>query len=132
HFENAENEKEVNVDQFYTKHIFENLISNAIKFSPVGKNVYVHLYYEDEKLKVEIKDEGPGISPEDMKKIFRKYQKLSARPTAGERSTGLGLSIVKKYVDLMNGKVWCKSTLGQGSTFIVEFNKVKTPVINKV
>lgn len=132
HFEHAEEEREVNIDQFYTKHIFENLISNAIKFSPVGKNVYVRLFHEDEKLRVEIKDEGPGIGQEDMKKIFRKYQKLSARPTAGERSTGLGLSIVKKYVDLMDGKVWCKSTLGKGTTFIVEFNQVKIPVTNRV
>ena len=132
HLETAEEEKEVNIDHFYTKHIFENLISNAIKFSPVGKNVYIRLYCEGEKLRVEIKDEGPGISQEDMKKIFRKYQKLSARPTAGERSTGLGLSIVKKYVDLMDGKVWCKSTPGQGSTFVVEFNQVKIPMTNKV
>lgn len=132
HFENKEEEKEVNIDHFYSKHIFENLISNAIKFSPVGKNVYICLYFEREKLRVEIKDEGPGISQEDMKRIFRKYQKLSARPTAGERSTGLGLSIVKKYVDLMEGKVWCKSVPGKGSTFFVEFNQVKTHMINKV
>ena len=132
HFENAEEEKEVNIDHFYTKHIFENLISNAIKFSPAGKNVYIRLFHEGEKLKFDIKDEGPGISQEDMKRIFRKYQKLSARPTAGERSTGLGLSIVKKYVDLMDGKVWCKSTPDQGSTFIVEFSQVKIPMTNKV
>lgn len=132
HFKNAEGEKEANIDHFYTKHIFENLISNAIKFSPVGKNVFIHLSSEREKLRVEITDEGPGICEEDMKKIFRKYQKLSARPTAGERSTGLGLSIVKKYVDLMEGKVWCKSDPGQGATFIIEFNQVKTPVSNRV
>ena len=131
HVEKLENEKEVNVDRFYTKHIFENLISNAIKFSPEGKNIHICFFSENEKLRVEISDEGPGICEEDMMKIFRKYQKLSARPTGGERSTGLGLSIVKKYVELMDGKVWCKSVPGEGATFVVEFSQVKTPVTNK-
>lgn len=64
------------------------------------------------------------MSEDDMSKLFGKFQKLSARPTANEKSTGLGLSIVKKYVEAMNGKVWCESKLGEGASFIVELEKV--------
>jgi signal transduction histidine kinase len=70
---------------------------------------------------VEVQDEGPGLSAEDQKKLFGKFARLSAKPTGGEHSTGLGLSIVKKMVEAMNGKVWCESELGRGATFIVEF-----------
>ena len=55
-----------------------------------------------------------------MKNLFGKYHKLTARPTADEDSTGLGLSIVKKYIHALNGKVWCESEEGKGSNFIVE------------
>ncbi|RUA29994.1 MAG: histidine kinase, partial [Bacteroidetes bacterium] len=65
------------------------------------------------------KDQGPGLTEEDKSLIFKKFQKLSAQPTAGENSTGLGLSIVKKYVDLLNGEVWVESEEGKGSTFYV-------------
>jgi two-component system, sensor histidine kinase and response regulator len=67
-----------------------------------------------------VQDEGEGISQEDMKKLFGKFARLSARPTGGEHSTGLGLSIVKKMVEAMGGRVWCESELGKGATFIVE------------
>ena len=70
---------------------------------------------------MEVQDEGPGLSAEDQKKLFGKFARLSAKPTGGEHSTGLGLSIVKKMVEAMNGKVWCESELGRGATFIVEF-----------
>ena len=65
-------------------------------------------------------DEGPGLSEEDKKKIFNRFQKLSAKPTGGEASTGLGLSIVKKYVQDLGGKVWVESQEGKGSTFFVK------------
>ena len=71
-------------------------------------------------LRIEVRDEGPGLSPDDMTKLFGKFARLSARPTGGEHSTGLGLSIVKKMVEAMNGKVWCESEFGKGATFIVE------------
>ena len=67
----------------------------------------------------EVNDEGPGLSEEDKRKLFGKYQKLSARPTGNESSTGLGLSIVKKFVEAMNGRIWCESELGSGASFFV-------------
>ncbi len=124
--------EEAKVDKFYAKQTFDNLISNAIKFSEPGKRIHIVVKKKSDKVRVEIKDEGPGICADDMKKIFRKYQKLSAKPTGGERSTGLGLSIVKKYVELMQGKVWCESEPGSGSTFFIEFDKAEKPVVNKV
>ncbi|MBT32917.1 MAG: hypothetical protein CMO01_24940 [Thalassobius sp.] len=106
--------------------IFENLISNAIKFTPSGKKIFVKLFEtETSNIRIEVKDQGPGVSSADMHRLFGKYQKLSARPTAGEHSTGLGLSIVKKYVEALNGKVWCESTFGKGATFIVELKKTE-------
>ncbi|HLF35503.1 MAG TPA: two-component regulator propeller domain-containing protein [Cyclobacteriaceae bacterium] len=113
----------VNLDKDYTTQIFENLLSNAIKFSPPEKSVYIRLTKDNGKARAVIKDEGPGITEEDMKKMFGKFQRLSAQPTGGEHSTGLGLSIVKKYVEAMNGKVWCESEPGKGAAFIVEFSK---------
>jgi signal transduction histidine kinase len=105
--------------------VLDNFISNAVKYSPRGKNVWVRtLSRRDESGnlvgRLEVQDEGPGISESDMKKLFGKFARLSARPTGGEHSTGLGLSIVKKMVEAMNGKVWCESELGKGATFIVE------------
>ena len=97
------------------------MISNAIKFSPANKNVFVKLKCESGKGIVEIKDEGPGISAEDKKKLFGKYQKLSARPTGNETSTGLGLAIVKKFVEAMQGEIWCESDEGKGASFFVGF-----------
>ena len=99
--------------------ILDNIISNAIKFSRPGKTVTIALTSEKSCLRFEIKDEGPGFRPEERHKLFRKFQKLSARPTDGESSTGLGLSIVKDLVNLLNGTIEIESEYGQGTTFIV-------------
>jgi len=103
--------------------IIDNLLSNAIKFSNHNTVVHITLKEQNQTTRLEIDDEGPGIKEEDKAQLFKKFRKLSARPTEGESSTGLGLSIVKKYVEAMNGKVWCESEFGQGAKFIVEFKK---------
>ncbi|MBT32316.1 MAG: hypothetical protein CMO01_21850 [Thalassobius sp.] len=113
------------LDYSYSIQVFENLISNAIKFSPKGKKVKVVVNDAKENLQIKVSDQGPGILEEDFPKLFGKYQRLSARPTAGEMSTGLGLSIVKKYVEVMEGKVWCESEVGKGADFIVEFKRIQ-------
>lgn len=112
------------IDRNYFSQVLENLVSNALKFSEFNKNVFIVLQETKDKVVLKVKDEGPGISEEDKKKLFGRFQKLSARPTGGEQSIGLGLSIVKKYVEAMNGKVSCESTLGTGTTFIIEFEKL--------
>ena len=101
--------------------VIENLLSNAIKYSPAGKEIFVRVHRAGDGVRCEVQDQGPGLSAEDQKKLFGKFARLSAKPTGGEHSTGLGLSIVKKMVEAMNGKVWCASEAGHGATFLVEF-----------
>ncbi|MDH3973235.1 MAG: hybrid sensor histidine kinase/response regulator [Deltaproteobacteria bacterium] len=98
--------------------VLDNLLSNAIKFSDRGKNIYVDFEIVNDTSRVSIRDEGPGISPEDQEKLFYNFNKLSTRPTAGEICTGLGLMIVKKIIDAHQGKVWIESKGDKGSTFI--------------
>ncbi len=111
----------IQADKNYAEQVLENLLSNAIKFSPFDRSVFVNLTAQSGKALCEIKDQGPGLSEEDKKKLFGKYQKLSAKPTGNEISTGLGLSIVKKFIEAMNGEIWCESELGQGASFFVKF-----------
>ena len=100
--------------------IVRNLVSNAVKYSPRGKNIWVKVYRVENHVRAEIRDEGPGISVEDQKRLFGKFARLTARPTGGEHSTGLGLAIVKRLVGSMKGEVWCESRPGEGAAFIVE------------
>lgn len=110
-----------NLDKNHLTQVFENLISNAIKYSPQDAKIYIRTYRNNFHARVEVQDEGQGISEQDKQRMFGKFQQLSAKPTKGETSIGLGLSIVKKYVEAMEGKVWCESEVGKGATFIVEF-----------
>jgi len=99
--------------------ILDNLLTNAMKFSENGKTIHLNIWEENKKIYFSIKDEGPGISEEDQKKMFKKFQKLGAQPTAGESSTGLGLSIIKALVGKLSGQIEVKSQLGKGSEFII-------------
>ncbi len=100
--------------------VVENLVSNALKFSSAGDRVWVRTRRVDEDLLIEVEDEGPGIGIEDRQKLFEKYGRLSARPTGGEVSTGLGLWIARKLVDVLHGRIYCYSSVGKGTTFRVE------------
>lgn len=115
----------INADKQITTQIADNLVSNAIKYSPKETKVVVEVTVSDSSVRFKVQDEGPGLSEEDQMKLFGRYQRLSAQPTGGEHSTGLGLSIVKKLVEGLNGKVWCESELGKGATFLVEFPALK-------
>lgn len=108
------------VDCSYLTNVLENLLSNAIKFSPPHKNIFIELDQTGDKVQIRIRDEGPGLTEDDMKLLFQKYQQLSAKPSSGEDSSGLGLYLSKKYVETMNGKLWCESKPGQGATFVLE------------
>lgn len=103
--------------------ICENLLSNAIKFTERGKKVWVTLEDETDRVHIKVKDQGVGISAEEMPYLFSKYKKISSMPTEGEYSTGLGLSIVKRLVEELNGKIECTSKPGEGSTFILTLLK---------
>lgn len=97
--------------------VIDNLIGNAIKFSPSGSKIFITLAREENMAKVSVRDEGPGISSEDQSKLFGEFQRLSSQPTGGEKSTGLGLSIVKKIIEAHNGTIGVESRIGKGSIF---------------
>ncbi len=150
HVETSGDSLIASADKNFTMEILENLLSNAIKYSPPKKNVFIRVLDDGNSttperdigqegdgktlqrlksptvahharlVRVEIQDEGPGLSENDQLKLFKKFTRLTAQPTAGEHSSGLGLSIVKKMVEAMSGNVWCESELGRGATFIVE------------
>ena len=108
----------VKVDRNFIYVIFDNLLSNAIKFSPANTKITIDLFKSGSMARVEISDEGPGMSSDAIQTLFDK-------PQVHDRQTDkTGLSIVRKYVEAMNGKIFCNSKPGQGTTFIVEFNIV--------
>jgi len=99
--------------------VLDNLISNAVKFSPHGKEVSVLVERGLLHTECQIRDQGVGFTDDDKKQMFRRYARLSARPTGGEPSTGLGLSIAKKLMQSMNGELTCESKAGEGAIFIL-------------
>ncbi|MBC8286721.1 MAG: CHASE domain-containing protein [Nitrospinae bacterium] len=97
--------------------VVDNLLSNAVKYSSPEKGVYVKLVSDDETMTLSVKDEGPGISTDEQGQLFQHFQKLSARPTGGESSSGLGLAIAQRIVEEHQGSIWVDSQFGQGATF---------------
>lgn len=119
--------EEISLDRAYLARIMDNLISNAIKFSPRNSLVIISAEKSNGNYVIEVKDHGPGFSPSDKRYLYQKFKKLSARPTAGETSNGLGLAIVKILVDRLAGTIELTSTPGLGSEFTITF-----PVLNEV
>ena len=111
---------ECRIDANKIGQVIDNLISNAIKFSKSGTTIYISLKEQEGKQIFSVQDEGPGISDEDQAKLFQHFQKLSARPTAGESSSGLGLAISKKMIQAHAGSLNVTSQLGSGTTFWFE------------
>ena len=119
----------VEADANATIQILDNLLSNAIKFSPLGRPVTLRVLETNgsaDRASVEVQDSGPGLSEEDQRKLYGKFVRLSARPTAGEASNGLGLSIVKRLAEAMGGQLACRSKLGEGAVFSLTLKKVST------
>lgn len=107
-------------DQDRMREAIDNLVSNAIKYSPVGGRITLLVDHDAEHTIIRVTDEGAGLSPEDLGRLFGRFQRLSAKPTAGESSTGLGLSIVKRIVEMHDGRINADSGgPGQGSTFTI-------------
>lgn len=105
------------VDRDRIIEVLSNLLSNAIKFTPPGGSVRVWCEASDSEITTHVADTGPGLSADDLKAVFRRFGRLSARPTGGEPSTGLGLAIVRKLVELHGGSVWAEGIPGQGARF---------------
>lgn len=109
----------IDVDIRLFKELFDNFLSNAVKFSPLGKKIFIGSIQGENEIILYVKDEGQGIHPNEYDKLFTRFGKLSARPTAGEKSTGLGLAISKQIAKVLDCRVWCESELGKGATFFV-------------
>jgi signal transduction histidine kinase len=103
----------------YLQRALDNLLTNAMKFSYDGSSIEISVSKAKAGLKLSVKDEGQGISEEEQKELFKPFKKLSARPTGGESSSGLGLSIVKLLVEKMDGTLEVSSKPGAGSTFTI-------------
>ncbi len=110
----------IKADRFRVQQLFQNIISNAVNYidKPVGI-VEIACQSLPKQYLFSIKDNGPGIAKDNQEKIFKIFQSLSS----SDKSTGLGLSIVKKIIDLYQGEIWIESEIGQGTTFFIKLNK---------
>jgi len=102
-----------------------NIVGNAIKFSPFNKNIWIDVTKSDDKIKIQIKDEGPGFKKDEVDTVLIKFGKHSATPTGDEISTGLGLLITKQIINLSEGEIYLESKEGKGATFTLEFPQAK-------
>lgn len=114
----------VMADPRFLQEVLDNLISNAVKYSPKDRSIQAVIDQDEGWGTISIIDEGPGFTDQDKKKIFGRFAKLSAQPTGGESSVGLGLSIVKHMVEAMGGGILLKSEEGQGAHF-----QVRLPIL---
>jgi signal transduction histidine kinase len=110
----------VSGDHDRLREAIDNLVSNAIKYTPHGGHIHLAVAREGSEAVIRVGDDGPGLSPEDLSRLFGRFQRLSAKPTGGEGSTGLGLSIVKRIVELHGGRITAESGgPGRGTTFTI-------------
>lgn len=100
----------LHTDETFLRQIMINLISNAIKYSPSATVIKINVEARDGEMRFIVQDQGLGLTAEDKKHLFRKFQRLSARPTGGEDSTGLGLHITKNLVQALDGRIEADST----------------------
>jgi two-component system, sensor histidine kinase and response regulator len=107
----------IKADEARVQQVLENFVSNAIKFSDKGSKVVIRTKAEPDKLVVEVSDTGPGLTEDDLKKLFTKYARLSNKPTGGEKSSGLGLAICKRVIELQQGQIGARNNPDKGSTF---------------
>lgn len=109
-------------DRQHLQQVLDNLLSNALKFSEPGKQVVIYATKQPATCTITIRDEGPGIDADQLKWLFNKYSVAAPQPTAGEHSTGLGLSIVKRLMLELGGRIEVDSKPGTGSSFSLIFH----------
>lgn len=107
----------IRTDRVVVAAVLDNLISNAVKYSPPGRRVWVRVHEERGGAVCGVQDEGPGLSRADQDRLFQPGVRLGPTPTAGEPSTGYGLALAKRFVEMLGGEIWCTSTQGEGATF---------------
>lgn len=112
------------VDLDFLREIIDNLVENAIKYTPENGAIWVNVRGDGDQILINITDTGIGISPEDLKHIFQKFYRVDNSQTREIGGTGLGLYLVKQRVESMGGKVWAESSFGEGSTFYVSLPRL--------
>jgi two-component system NtrC family sensor kinase len=100
------------------RQMLDNLVGNAIKYTPNGGRILVSISMQDKQIVLKVQDTGPGISQDEQSRVFEKFYRATNAPDSVPGS-GLGLAIVKSIVDSHQGRVWVESTIGKGSTFVV-------------
>jgi len=113
----ADNLPNVEADEFRLSQVLDNLIGNAMKFSPRETTTTVRTRADDNFVYAEVCDGGPGLKEEDMQNLFTRYAKLSNRPTGNETSSGIGLSMSKQFIDLHKGEIGAHNNKQNGATF---------------
>lgn len=116
------------LDEAKIEQVLNNLIGNAVKYSPPGSTVEVRVADGPEAAEISVRDEGEGLTAEEIERLFHPFQRGRARSTAGEKSTGLGLAIVKRIVEGHRGEVHVESADGGGAVFRVLLPKAPAPV----
>lgn len=117
-----------NCDPDRLREAVDNLVSNAIKYTPLGGRMELSMIAGGDSVVISVKNEGAGLSKDDLARLFGRFQRLSAKPTGGESSTGLGLSIVKRIVELHGGMVEAESAgPGRGATFTIRLPAAALP-----
>jgi signal transduction histidine kinase len=116
----------VEADRPKLRRILLNLLSNALKFTRKGGRVEVRAEQKDSRVEVSVSDTGVGIAPEDVDRLFDKYEQARSRATRGEKGTGLGLYITKQLVELHGSEIKVESELGKGSTFSFTLKSMRT------
>lgn len=122
-FNSLNQQVEIEADKLKIKEVIENLLTNAIKYSDFGKTTSIFLEEYDSFVQIVIKDQGQGFTEPDLEKVFGKFQRLSAKPTNGESSTGLGLYLVKQIIDQHKGEIIVTSSVGIGTIFTISLPK---------
>lgn len=120
-YQHSGDESEITLDKQLLKNILFNLLSNASKYSGEGKPVYLQTSITPERIKVVVQDKGIGIPEADQAHLFSPF--FRARNVTDIQGTGLGLNIVKRYIDIMGGTLEFQSELGQGTTFEITFSR---------
>lgn len=116
--------KTIIADKVKLKQILYNILNNAIKFSSEGGNVYITAGFQEGMLEISVKDEGIGINEADYEKVFQPFLQVDESISRKHGGVGLGLALVKKFVELHGGKVWVKASPGKGSTFTFRIPKL--------
>ena len=119
------------VDVNFMREIMDNLIDNAIKYTPAGGSVYINVMGDGDRVLINVTDTGIGISAEDLQHIFQKFYRADNSDTREIGGTGLGLYIVKQRAEAMGGRVWAESAFGEGTTFYVSLPRISAEEYNK-